>query len=411
MARLTAWRLPGRHRMRRGAEGLAGQQAGHGDVLAGKQARDQVARVSGGARVVQDRHISRVRLQPVPTLLADSGDMVTVEPLRDYAGLLTAVGPHHEVVPRPDDLIRAGQHQVTGHAAGFLSRLPPCRRGDRFAELHLAARQQPPPRVRAALLPDERHRAARSRHHDERGRHHPPRSLCHPFPLQSSSPPGARPAGTAPSLDPPASPALAEIAPARRPHAHGGNRERQAAHSALRARHEPFPDAATSAHVLPGQGEGIQGGANTVIIPTRLIPVAAPGPVGELSLQPAFLLRPGGGAGWLPYTLMSYDGDALLYIRLPGPAVRGALGSDDDRARWAVDLSARHRAHGQQLNNHYCWFRNLLPGLEVERKFTLSPGTDIWGLAATTHQRVRVGVIGGARDQVLRREEITRDPA
>jgi hypothetical protein len=92
---------------------------------------------------------------------------------------------------------------------------------------------------------------------------------------------------------------------------------------------------------------------------------------------------------------MSCTGDDLLYIRLPGPAVRGAPGSADHRARWAADLSERHRAHGGQLNNHACWRRNLLPGLEAEHKFTLGPGTDIWALAVATHQHVRSGAIGG----------------
>jgi hypothetical protein len=72
-----------------------------------------------------------------------------------------------------------------------------------------------------------------------------------------------------------------------------------------------------------------------------------------------------GRESWRPYTLLSYTGDDLLYIRLPGPPVHGTPGSADHRARWAADLSARHRAHGGQLNNHSCWMRNLLPGLEA----------------------------------------------
>ena len=54
---------------------------------------------------------------------------------------------------RPEDLIDPGQHQVPDLASGFLGGLPPGCLGDRLAELHLAARQQPPPPVRAALLP------------------------------------------------------------------------------------------------------------------------------------------------------------------------------------------------------------------------------------------------------------------
>jgi hypothetical protein len=160
-------------------------------------------------------------------------------------------------------------------------------------------------------------------------------------------------------------------------------------------RHDSLPDPSTSVHVLPGRADGIQAGANTIIVPGSLVPATTLDPAGQSCLQPAFLLRPAGRGGWLPYTLMSYTGDDLLYIRLPGPPVSGDPGSADHRARWAADLSARHRAHGGQLNNHACWLRNLLPGLEAEHKFTLPPGTDIWALAITTHQHVRAGAIDG----------------
>jgi len=229
-------------------------------------------------------------------------------------------------------------------------------------------------------------------------------------------------------------------------------------------RQDPLPETctSTSVHVLPVPADDLQAGANTIIVPARLLSAAEHDPAGQSSLQPVFLLRPAARSRWLPYTLMSYTGDDLLYIRLPGPPVHGAPGSVDCCASWASDLSARHRAHRGQLNNHSSWFRNLLPGLEAECKFTLSPGTDIWDLAITTHQYVRAGAIGGwicehgnsggftqgdyinhlfaitrpasergyiafmpaidgspgyfirrkryARDQILRREELTQDP-
>jgi hypothetical protein len=130
-------------------------------------------------------------------------------------------------------------------------------------------------------------------------------------------------------------------------------------------RHDPLPDAPASARIIPGCSDGTQAGANTIIVPARLVPAAVSGLAGHSSLQPAFLLWPTGQESWRPYTLLSYTGDDLLYIRLPGPPVRGTPPSADHRARWAADLSARHRAHGGQLNNHSCWMRNLLPGLEA----------------------------------------------
>jgi hypothetical protein len=156
-------------------------------------------------------------------------------------------------------------------------------------------------------------------------------------------------------------------------------------------RHDPLPDISVHVQILPGGVDGIQAGANTIIVPARLIPPATPDPAGRCSLQPMFLLWPAGRGSWLAYTLMSYTGDDLLYIRVPGPPVRGAPGNP---VRWAADLSARHRAHAGQLNNARS-MRNLLPGLEAERKFTLAPGADIWDLAVITHQHIRAGAIGG----------------
>ncbi len=210
-------------------------------------------------------------------------------------------------------------------------------------------------------------------------------------------PPGTRLPDAVPSLDPPGRPALTKTAPAStcRTDDPMNTKPGIILYAPAAIRHAPLPDTCTSVHVLPVPADGVHGGANAVIVPARLVRAAEHDPAGQPSLQPVFLLRPAARASWLPYTLMSYTGDDLLYIRLPGPPVHGTPGSADCRAQWAADLSARHRAHRGQLNNHSSWFRNLLPGLEAEYKFTLSPGTDIWDLATTTHQHVRAETIGG----------------
>jgi len=41
-------------------------------------------------------------------------------------------------------------------------------------------------------------------------------------------------------------------------------------------RHDPLPDTTASVHVLPGCADGIQAGANTIIVPAHLVPAAAP---------------------------------------------------------------------------------------------------------------------------------------
>jgi hypothetical protein len=91
-----------------------------------------------------------MRLQPVLPLLPDNADMVPVERVRHDGGTSAAVGPHHEVVSRPDDLVRPGEQQVTDLTAGLLGGLPPGCIGDGLAEFNLAAGQQPPAGIRAA---------------------------------------------------------------------------------------------------------------------------------------------------------------------------------------------------------------------------------------------------------------------
>lgn len=157
-------------------------------------------------------------------------------------------------------------------------------------------------------------------------------------------------------------------------------------------RHDPAPDVPTSARPL---SDVAQAGTNTVIVPAGLVPAIEHHAAGQPSLASVFLLRPAGPSSWHPYTLMSYTGDDLLYVRLPGPVVHGTPDSADCRATWTADLSARHRRCGRQLNNNDSWLRNLLPGLEAEHKFTLSPAADIWNLAVETHQHVRGGALGG----------------
>jgi hypothetical protein len=43
-------------------------------------------------------------------------------------------------------------------------------------------------------------------------------------------------------------------------------------------RHDPLPGTPASVHVLPGGADGIQSGANTIIVPGRLVPAASPDP-------------------------------------------------------------------------------------------------------------------------------------
>ena len=166
-------------------------------------------------------------------------------------------------------------------------------------------------------------------------------------------------------------------------------------------RHDPIPVFSTRIRRLPHPADTTRQPVNTVIVPAGHIP--APGddsnppedPASGMAMAPLFCLTPAGRATWLPGTLMSCTGKDYLYITLPGPQIQGDPADAQQRIAWATDLSARHRAHGAQLGNHRCWFRNLLPGLEAEHKFTLQARTDIWRLATRTHQLLQAGALPG----------------
>lgn len=155
-------------------------------------------------------------------------------------------------------------------------------------------------------------------------------------------------------------------------------------------RHEPpatTPDFAISYVTVPA---GIQP-LNTIVL--DLCEVAAAFPRGEKK-APLFVLSPVRG-GWQPYTQLSFTGTDAVFIALDGPPVRGDPEDPRVAAAWVSDLSARHRAHAAQLNNHQRWFVNARPGLEIEQKFTLAGRPDIWSLTVRTLEQVAAGAIDG----------------
>jgi hypothetical protein len=160
-------------------------------------------------------------------------------------------------------------------------------------------------------------------------------------------------------------------------------------------RHGPSP--AAECRILAADSRGTDTGTpNTVVIPAAGAPAAlTPAAAGGSCLAPLFCLLRAGRRVWLPYTLVSYTGEDLLFIALPPPALHGDPGQQAQLQAWSADLASRHRRHPGQLGNHGCWFRDLLPGLEIEHKFTLAAGADIWQLAVRTHQAVKAGQLHG----------------
>jgi hypothetical protein len=155
-------------------------------------------------------------------------------------------------------------------------------------------------------------------------------------------------------------------------------------------RHEPqaiAPAVATLAVAVPADRQP----RNTIVLDFSHLPDSLPGGGDQ---APLFVLTPVRD-GWQPYTQVSFTGTDALFIALDGPPVRGDPGDSKALDEWVADLSARHRAHAAQLNNHQRWFVNARPGLEIEQKFTLAGQPDIWLLAARTRDLAAAGDIDG----------------
>jgi hypothetical protein len=101
---------------------------------------------------------------------------------------------------------------------------------------------------------------------------------------------------------------------------------------------------------------------------------------GTNGVGPLFYLAPSPD-GWVPYSQILYSHQELLFVQLDGGSL---VGDPDDKATlldWFEELVGRHRRHADLLNNHQLVFVVHRPDDEIEHKFTLPVGADIWSLA------------------------------
>jgi hypothetical protein len=255
------------------AEGRADQEAALGDLLAGQSILDHFAWVSCCSPcVVEDGHVGRMRLQPVPPLLLDGADMMSFEHFRDHADLFAAVDPHHEVMSRPEDFVcPVSARSPSSHPdSSAVSRRAASATSSPNSTLPPGSSQNP---VYGRAPPDERHCLSRPGNNHQRGCHYPTCGFRHQLPQDFA--PGTRQLDAAPSLDPLARPALAKSRPHRYLYSAAREaREHAPGHRAGPPRRDPPRSSAGRCHVrpsLPVPTDGVQDAANTTIVSVRLV--------------------------------------------------------------------------------------------------------------------------------------------
>ncbi|MHA3947374.1 hypothetical protein [Cellulomonas bogoriensis] len=120
-------------------------------------------------------------------------------------------------------------------------------------------------------------------------------------------------------------------------------------------------------------------------------------PGGEVPATPVLLVAdapaaPGVDAGVHVWTRVRVDDTRALLVRVtPEPTAR------PDGAWWPLlETAARlHRAHSLFLNNHQCYYRRLFPGEEIEHKYVLDVGTDVWAATVQLYNALRDGSLPG----------------
>ncbi|GAA3147018.1 hypothetical protein [Nonomuraea roseoviolacea] len=66
---------------------------------------------------------------------------------------------------------------------------------------------------------------------------------------------------------------------------------------------------------------------------------------------------------------------------------------------WLEPALAAHAASALRLNNHKRYFHTHFAGTELEFKYNLTPGTDIWATAMELLKALRHGALDGCRPE------------
>ena len=151
--------------------------------------------------------------------------------------------------------------------------------------------------------------------------------------------------------------------------------------------------------------------ADAQIEGSALFPDAIAGPalramVGETaipSLVPLCYLAEHPGGGYHAYAQIRFHADDGCFIR----TTRELVGAGPVEAlRWLGPVLASHAESALRLNNHLRYFRIHFAGTELEYKYNLTPGTDIWAASMEVLKALRHGELADCRPEYREEFEI-----
>ncbi|KIF04751.1 hypothetical protein PL81_17075 [Streptomyces sp. RSD-27] len=100
--------------------------------------------------------------------------------------------------------------------------------------------------------------------------------------------------------------------------------------------------------------------------------------------------------GYYAYAQIHFFPEDACFVRTT-PAPVGA--SPVEELRWLEPVLEAHSAAALQLNNHKRYYRTHFAGTELEFKYNLTSGTDIWATAMDLLKTLRTGGLVGCRPE------------
>lgn len=114
------------------------------------------------------------------------------------------------------------------------------------------------------------------------------------------------------------------------------------------------------------------------------------------SLVPLCYLSEHPGGGYHVYAQIRFYPEDACFVRISRePVGAGAV----EALRWLDPALAAHAEFALPLNNHLRYFRTHFAGTELEYKYNLTPGTDIWAASMDLLQALRRGELTDCRPE------------
>ena len=151
--------------------------------------------------------------------------------------------------------------------------------------------------------------------------------------------------------------------------------------------------------------------AHALIDGSALFPDAIAGPalrdmIGEAAapgVVPLCYLAEHPGDGYHAYAQIRFFADDGCFVRTTQEPI-GAGPAEE--LRWLEPVLAAHAESALRLNNHLRYFRTHFAGTELEYKYNLQPGTNIWAISVELLKALRHGELADCRPEYREEHQI-----